>query len=277
MAATPGVAQFARYAYPPNDLGHCGPPGAEVLLAGGATGRDGPGLRPHLARFEGAWPYLRLLAATAGVEDPLDPAVVAAYWLGGELLDAVPSPAFRAAVERDFGAQPGVRERLAHLAGGRGGPGAAPDHAFHVFVVYPWVGLLGSAGDVPRAVLDSCRVRWGTVVAVDGESAVVRSPPLSWDGAALGLGAEELVCCRWAQDEQAFVADLRPGDQVSLHWNWICERLDDQQVAVLSGRTGQQLRLTNEWLARRHRTPADPLIDLPATVSGRTTYPRRSS
>jgi hypothetical protein len=250
MAPTPGEAQFARYAYPPNDLGHCGPPGAEVLLAGGATGLppagDGPGLRARLARFEGAWPYLRLIARAAGVPDALDADVVAAYWLGGELLDAVRPQALVETVDRGFGGQPGVRERLAQLAAGAG---AAPDHGFHVFVVYPWVGLLGRAGDVPRSVLDSCRVRWGTVVSVDGESADVRSRPLTWDGARLGLGPAEPVRCRWAQDGRAFVADLRPGDQVSLHWNWICERIDDAQAEALSGRTEHQLELTNQWLS----------------------------
>jgi hypothetical protein len=239
-----GEARFARYAYPPNDLGHCGPPGAEVLLAGGA-GTGAPGLRGRLERFEGAWPYLRLLARTAGVADPLDPGVVAAYWLGGELLDAVGEEELRTTVQRSFGGQPGVRERLARLAG------AVPDHGFHVFVVYPWVGLLGSAGDVPRSVLDACRVRWGTVDSVDGDVAVVRSPPLTWDGEVLGLGGEERVRCRWQQDGRSFVPRLRPGDLVSVHWNWVCERLDPLQVAQLALRTHGRLRLTNDWLGRR--------------------------
>jgi hypothetical protein len=248
MEPHPGEAQFARYAYPPNDLGHCGPPGAEVLLAGGAPGGDGAGLRSRLARFEGAWPYLELLAATAGLDDALDADVVAAYWLGGKLLDAVQPAVLLTMVDHGFGGQPGVRERLSRLVGI---PAPVPDHGFHVFVVYPWVGLLGSASDVPRSVLDSCRVRWGTVAAVDGDDAVVRSAPLTWSSPTLGLGAEELVHCRWRQDGRAFVAGLAPGDQVSLHWNWICERLDAAQVAQLSERTSRQLRLTNHWLAGR--------------------------
>lgn len=252
MARSPGEALFARYAFPPNELGHCGPPGAEVLLAGGAPGGDAGQLRPRLEQFEGAWPYLQLLAGTAGVDDALDPDVVAAYWLGGELLDRVDPAAFVAAVRRGFGGQPGVRERLAELP--EGGAVSA-NHVFHVFVVYPWVGLLGSASDVPRSVLDSCRVRWGTVVAVDGESAGVRSRPLTWDGVALGLGPERLEMCRWTREQQSFVPDLRPGDQVSLHWNWVCARLDDDQFGELAERTRRQLTLTNEWLTRR-RVPA---------------------
>jgi hypothetical protein len=178
----------------------------------------------------------------------------------------VPPTVLLTMVGRAFGDQPGVRERLTRLAGT---PGAVPDHGFHVFVVYPWVGLLGAAGDVPRSVLDSCRVRWGTVVAVDGDHALVRSAPLTWRPPVLALGAEELVRCRWRQDGRAFVAGPEPGDQVSMHWNWLCERLHPGQVERLRVRTRRQLRLTNSWLAGRHpAAAAGPVSDLPATLSG---------
>jgi hypothetical protein len=250
MAPTAGEALFARYAFPPNDLGHCGPPGAELLLAG-ASGVEGLELRARLEQFEGAWPYLRLLAGAARVGDELDADVVTAYWLGGELLDRVGPADLCRAVSQAFGSQPGVRERLAEMPD----IGAArADHAFHVFVVYPWVGLLGSAGDVPRSVLDSCRVRWGTVESVDGETAGVRSRPLTWDGDALGLGAERVETCRWTRDRHSFVRALGPGEQVSMHWNWVCDRLDDDRIAELSDRTHRQLTLTNAWLSRRSLT-----------------------
>jgi len=248
-----GDALFARYAFPPNELGHCGPPGADLLLAGGAAGSVGsagsgdPRLRERAVHFTGALPYLRLLAETAGVGDLLDPGVVSAYWLGGALLDEVEPAAVRAAVAAGFGSQPGVRDRLAATPG----PGAGASHTFHVFVVYPWVGLLGAGGDVARSVLDSCRVRWGTVEWVGAETAGIRSAPLSWDGRELGLGEARVRTCRWARDRTAFVADLAPGDTVALHWDWVCDRLRPEQSAELADRTGQQLAATNAWLARR--------------------------
>lgn len=254
MLATSGEALFARYAFPPNELGHCGPPGAQVLLEGGASGLVDPELRARAPQFDGAWPYLRLLAATAGVDDPLDPDVVLAYWLGGELLDRVAPAALTAAVGLGFGGQPGVQQRLAET------PdivAAGASHAFHVFVVYPWVGLLGSPSDVPRSVLDSCRVRWGTVETVDGETAGVRSRPLSWDGTSLGLGDEQIETCRWTRGAHAFVRELRPGDQVSLHWDWVCDRLSEEQVAELADRTQRQLSSTNTWLSMR-TSPTGP-------------------
>ena len=40
------------------------------------------GLRDLAAGFEGAYPYLELIAAANGIEDPLDTRVVDAYWIG---------------------------------------------------------------------------------------------------------------------------------------------------------------------------------------------------
>ncbi|MBA2738294.1 MAG: hypothetical protein H0U47_01360 [Nocardioidaceae bacterium] len=250
MVATPGSGEaiFARYAFPPNELGHCGPPGSERLLVSGASGLGDPEVRARVPQFDGAWPYLRLLAATCGGSDALGAEVVSAYWLGGGLLDRVDPAALTAMVDAAFHAQPGVRDRLAQVPELAA---AGPSHVFHVFVVYPWVGLLGSGSDVPRAVLDSCRVRWGTVKSVDGETARVRSRQLEWDGLSLRIGAERIETCRWTRGRHAFVSELRPGDQVSLHWDWICDRLADAAVDELADRTRRQLAATNTWLARR--------------------------
>ncbi|MBA2508439.1 MAG: hypothetical protein H0V32_07030 [Nocardioidaceae bacterium] len=253
-----GAAMFARFAFPPNDLGHCGPPGSEQLLASGAAVRadaagdaaGDPEVRARVPQFDGAWPYLQLLAATAGLGDVLAAEVVSAYWLGGELLDAVDPVALRATVKRGFRGQPGVAERLADTPDALTA-GAGASHGFHVFVVYPWVGLLGPGSDVPRSVLDSCRVRWGTVESVGDEKARVVSRPLTWDGTSLGLGAERAETCRWTRGRHAFVRELKPGHQVALHWDWICDRLDDPSVAELTDRTQRQLTSTNAWLAQR--------------------------
>jgi hypothetical protein len=238
-----GEALFARYAYPPNELGHCGPPGAELLFAGG----DRALVRERAPLFPGAWAYLRLLAAAAGVDDPLHPDVVAAYWLGGDLLDSVDPQTLAALVRDTFASQPGVRDRLAWLPDLAA---AGPTHAFHVFVVYPWIGLLG-AGDVARSTLDLCRVRWGTVTSLAGDSASVEVRPLTWDGAELGLGAGRPEVCRWARGQDAVVQTLGVGDTVSVHWDWVCDRLDPAALAHLRERTDRQLAATNAWL--RHR------------------------
>ena len=56
--------------------------------------------------------------------------------------------------------------------------GVVPHHSFHVFHVYPWVGLLGHGRGEPLEVLDRCRIRWGEVVSVEQDTVIVRSRPL---------------------------------------------------------------------------------------------------
>ena len=86
---TIGPVLFSRYAYPPNALGYCGPENSAELFERAAAGEDSPDLRRLIRGFEGAWPYLALIAGAAGRADPLDPDVVEAYWVGNGLLDAV--------------------------------------------------------------------------------------------------------------------------------------------------------------------------------------------
>ena len=86
---TAGPLLFARYAYPPNSLGYCGADETRTLLEYGDAGTSDGGLAELARTFEGAWPYLTLIADANRIADPLDPRVVQAYWVGNELLDHV--------------------------------------------------------------------------------------------------------------------------------------------------------------------------------------------
>lgn len=155
----PGPILFARYAYPPNALGYCGPPDSGALIGAAAPATDLDGLSRLAARFEGAWPYLRLIARCNGIADPLDPRVVEAYWIGNELLLQVPASALRATVDDCFASEDAQGPGAAVSPESRG----TPQHSFHVFAVYPWLGLLRAGRDgPPLEVLDRCRIRWGT-------------------------------------------------------------------------------------------------------------------
>ncbi|GAA6525130.1 DUF6390 family protein [Intrasporangium sp. DVR] len=234
---TNGPVLFARYAYPPNALGYCGPEDSAELFEQAAAGHDTPDLRHLIRGFEGAWPYLALIAAAARREDPLDPEVVEAYWIGNPLLEAVGPRLLHASMDERFRSRLGVGEW--------GGLDAAfteharAHHGFHVFVVYPWVGLLRSGRVAePLHVLDRCRIRWGVVDSVAPGSAVVRYRPLTFDGRTLRLGdpVPETVRCDGA---------VAPGDVCSLHWDWVCERLDPHRLAALQRQTVQQLAVAN--------------------------------
>lgn len=238
-----GPILFARYAYPPNERGYCGPADHVALLEYGAEQVVDPGLTQLAQGFAGAWPYLSLIAQDAGIGNPLSREVVEAYWLGTRLLDRIDMQRLGNALRERF--RPKMGGNWTFMAEAIPA-GAVPSHSFHVFEVYPWTGLLESyRGGHPLHILDRCRIRWGQVVSVSDDEAVVRSRPLTWDGARLGLGEAQVETATRAIGGVGFVPDLQPGDWVSLHWAWICDRLTPGQLASLRRSTARQLAITN--------------------------------
>lgn len=170
--------------------------------------------------------------------------MVEAYWIGNPLLDRV-GPAlvgnllddrFRRRVGR---AWPHLVAAVPH--------GARPHHSFHVLGVYPFVGLLrGGEVDEPLRVLDSCRIRWGRVVAAGDREAVVRSRRLEYDGRRLALGPPHEEIATTGEGGLHLTRPLRSGDWCALHWDWVCDRLTDLQVRALRHYTATQLAAVND-------------------------------
>jgi len=252
---TDGPLMFVRYAYPPNALGYCGPDDFAAFREYAVAGVVDRGLVQLAQAFSGAWPYLELIAAGCGISDPLDRRVVEAYWVGNDLLDRVPVAAIGDSMADRFRRQVGGKfQFLAEgvLAGG------VPHHSFHVFGVYPWVGLLGHDRMTAHAltVLDRCRVRWGKVIAVHGDQATVESRPLLWDGRLLTLGEPVTETARLPLDGAVLAGTvLACGDWVALHWDWVCDKLTDRQLRALRGYSQRHLDMVN------HR------VDHPGTVA----------
>ena len=246
--AASGALLFARYAYPPNALGYCGPADATAVLELGTAATAPPDLAHLLRGFDGAWPYLELIAGANGIDDPLDHRVVEAYWVGNRHLLAVPAPATVALLE----------ERFRPMAGPRW-PGMAdglpdrllPHHDLHVFAVSPWVGMLRDGLVVePLRILDHCRISWGRISRVDGDLAVVASRRLAWSGSALTLGPPTPVVAQVAAGGRRFVGRLAAGDLVTLHWDWVCDRVRPRQVVGLARLTRRLLVAVDHAVAR---------------------------
>jgi hypothetical protein len=115
-----------------------------------------------------------------------------------------------------------------------------------VYEVYPWARLLASDGNpVALSVLEKCRIRSGVVSRVDGESATVHSRPLLWNGSAWETGPIREEAVRWSAGGRSTLEGLSPGDRVSLHWDWVCDLLtEDQATLIESLEARQQGRLT---------------------------------
>ena len=222
-----GAVLFARYAYPPNELGYCGPAGAREMLDPDAVAEIGRRAR----LFEGAWCYLEALAEAKGVADPLDAEVVEAYWVGGDLLDVLDPAALVTRLRRAFSGQPGGSWREADAR-------AEAHHSFQVFEVYPWARLLldGRPPGPAVEVLDRCRIRVGVVEAVHGETVTVWSSPLVWDGAGLAEGDVAKEVARWCVEGRSLMAAPAIGDLVALHWDWVSDVLTPRQARLISAR-----------------------------------------
>jgi hypothetical protein len=245
----PGPVLFARYAFPPNSHGFCGPADSGSFFEFGVAGRDDGGLRVLAQQFAGAWPYLELIAGATGLPDPLDRRVVEAYWIGTPRLEQVGTRSVGDSMEDRFryltGARfPSITEGV--LAGG------VPHHSFAVFCIYPYTGLLTDGRKAQHAltVLDRCRIRWGRVLTVQGDQVVVQSRPLTWDGDTLRLGPSGTETVVQSVDGVGMVGSVAPGDWVSMHWEWICDRLTEPQVACLRRYTARHLAIVNDRSTR---------------------------
>jgi hypothetical protein len=227
---------FARYAFPPNELGFCGPADADVLL----RGDDPAEVAAHAEAFDGAWPYLRAIADAAGIADALDADVVGSYWLGGDLLNRVGPVALLDRLRTAFAGQ--VTGLLADLE-----PSAnvLAHHSFHVFVVYPWVRFLDRDPATALQVMQDCRIRWGTVDSVEGEHVVMASRSLTFLADKLGLSHPTAERVRWSKDGASLITAPRPGDTVSAHWDWVCSILSDAESDALAKATRTTLDLVN--------------------------------
>lgn len=221
---------FARFAYPPNELGYCGPSGVEQQA-----------LAAHAETFDGAWPYLTAIAAAIG-DPPLAEDVVRTYWVGGPVLDAVDPVDLHHRLRDAFASQ--ATGLLDAVPAGR----AIAHHSFHVFVVYPWVRFLARDPTIPLRVLQACRIRWGAVEAVDGDHVTMVSRPLVFAEGALQLGDPVVEHVRWRRDATALAAVPVPGDTVAAHWDWVCGPLAEAQERHLVAATTQTLDLVNDLM-----------------------------
>lgn len=216
-----GALAFARFAYPPNELGYCGPAGAHEMLVPGAVAE----IERRARHFDGAWAYLEFLAGVLGDDDPLSTPVVEAYWIGSDLLDAVDPAGLVEHLGIVFEGQVGGTWRESSAR-------ARAHHSYQVFEVYPWAAMLlrGLPPGPAVSVLDRCRIRSGVVSEVDGEWVTVSCRLLRWDGTALVLSDPVDELARWSVDGHSLLDPPVVGDTVAMHWDWVCDVLTPDQA-----------------------------------------------
>jgi len=243
VAPLRGTTRFIRYAFMPNRLQYCGGDDNRTILDYAVADVREPPLVGMLKKFTGALPYLSLIARGNGIADPFDERVVEAYWLGNELLDKVEAMALYDDLRARYGKQlsPKVMDRVAAKAPA----GARPHHSFHVLDV--WRQADREKADV-LAMVDSCRISWGTVTRIDGGELIVQRAPVVLRDGRLELDPPRSERVTRMLEGQGFVADAKVGDIVSIHWSWACEVLSLAQQRTLERYTRFHLALASQTL-----------------------------
>jgi hypothetical protein len=254
-----GLQLFARYAFAPNRLGYCGPSDHAALAGYLAEGTDDGGLLGLATRFEGAYPYLQLIARTNAIADPFDRRVVEAYWVGNTLLARVGASSLYESLKDRFRSRmsgPSFTSLVSHL-----GDGMPPHHNFHVFEIYRRAGLLrDERASIALDRMDQCRISWGRVRAAESAELVVERAPLALAAGKITLGRPAVVRIRrrLGAAEGAGVTDgtdaadgpqttraPRAGDWVSIHWGWACDLLAAPSLRALQAVTRRAVAHAN--------------------------------
>lgn len=212
MVTASGAALFARYAYPPGDLGHTVADHARELRDYAPRGLSAQSMGQQWRAYVTALPALMDIAQALHIEDPLDVTVVEAYWVGSAAVDGI----------------------------------AELHHNASVFSDAPWVRMLTSAnGERALHVLDQCRVRWGRVVDVTPTSATVRSRPLQINDGLLAFGEPRVETVRIKPEGAGLAGRVQRGDWCAMHWDWLADRLSTRQLVQLRRVTRLQVNEAN--------------------------------
>ena len=237
-ADSAGLLRCARYAFAPNPYSCCGPERQKDLTAYLSGAVTDQGLSDILHGFETLISYLRLIAGASHIADPFDPRVVEAYWIGNRLLNGISPRQYTDFVTDGFGLKrkikpdsvSRIRERVSR---------AAPFHTAHVVHIFVRTGhrtLIHTA-----STMDACRIGWGEVTAVRSGShdeIRVRTRPVIPSAAGLELGLPVIRIFR-----NPFLP-VRPGDLVTTHWGYVCDRINRLQMHRLEALTNRVLGIS---------------------------------
>jgi len=239
-----GVLRCSRYAFGPNRLHYCGPDANRELFEYIHDGFTDPGLASLLGAFQTMYPYLQHIARENHIRDPFDKRVVEAYWIGNELLDSIGKKAFWTHLIEDHKIKKRIGPKSFALVENKIAGGAVPHHSFHVLDIWKRTGHLEREHTLES--MDSCRISWGTVLAIDGSAITVTTEPLVIQNGKLALGDQISKKITRSLEADIDIDELKIGDLISIHWGVPCEVLTKKQAANLRTYTLRHIALANQ-------------------------------
>lgn len=239
-----GLTLCARYAFMPNKLKYCGPSNERTIFDYAASGRVDQGLVELLEKFETMYPYLKLIARANHIKDPFDKRVVEAYWLGNSLLNKVEMNNLYLSLLDDHHLKKRLSAQFLKELVFKIPIGAKPHHAFHVLNIFIRTGkdkikhTLGT--------MQSCIITEGKIEKLDESkgSVIVDADSLAFENNKL-VFVKKKRRVRYSFISQKLVDKLKIGDLVSLHWDFVCDRLTLNQAKRLKAWNQYHLNLAN--------------------------------
>jgi hypothetical protein len=87
------------------------------------------------------------------------------------------------------------------------------------------------------------------VLSSDGDDVEVSCCRLAWNGHTLTLSEPSARRLDVWADGYSAMPDMAVGDEVAIHWDRLCGRLQPDQIHALADSTTRQLLATNQRLA----------------------------
>ncbi|OGD66516.1 hypothetical protein A3F08_02285 [Candidatus Berkelbacteria bacterium RIFCSPHIGHO2_12_FULL_36_9] len=241
-----GNLLFAKYAFAPNKLKYCGPDDNRAIFDYCVAQQSDQGLVELLKGFEGAYPYLQIIARANKIKDPFDEKVVEAYWIGNNLLKNVSVDDFYDSLKNRFGKKINSKSMKWLLT--KPPIGAKPHHSFHVLDVYTKTGLIRSG--IKTNVLETinnCLIMWGRVNRVTCNIKHVTQVSIEYNPIILKKG--KLIFGKYTtKNIQPIFTQPKVGDIVSFHWGNVCDILTEYQVKNLKNWTNYHLQIANHTM-----------------------------
>lgn len=240
-----GLNLCAKYAFMPNRLKYCGPSNERTLFDYARTTTIDQGLVDLLKKFETFNPYLRLIARTHRIREPFDKKVVEAYWLGNDLLNKVSmSNLYQNLLDEHHLARRlklnQWREIIYKIP-----EGAKPHHSFQVLNVFVNTGyrIKGALSTLERCMITSGRVIGKTRFGDEFLYVETKSLELKKNKMVLKRKIKKKV--RYKFDSSGFINEIKKGDFVSLHWDFVCDKISFSQAKRLNAWNQYHLKIAN--------------------------------
>lgn len=240
---TNGLALCCRYCYPPNSLHLCGPEKQNDLRWYTATYKTDKGTSEIVSQFTTLYPYLILIAGINGIKNPFHPKVVEAYWIGNELLSAVPHSHFIAHLEDAIKLNRLIPKKYRELIYQKITFGGLPHHSYHVLNIYKRTGQL--LLNHTLETMEACLVGWGKIIAIFPSFLIVKTRRLNFVNERLMFGKMVERKIFFAEGKDRIKENIFINDWISYHWGKICQKLNQKQLYNLIYYTHLSLHLAN--------------------------------